>query len=213
MKKIDTKLWLDFRVGDLFETLKGGKQVPTGASISKIDLKENGSTPRITVSGINNGIIGYFDYTGKPTENYRVYDNFISVSFLGTVFYHCGEASLDMKVHCLKPINITLNQYTGQYLVSAIKSSLRQSSYADQISSTVLPDLTIKLPATSNRQPHWLFMEEYMKQIEERVKQDISLIINVLGGKSRVKIDTTSWKRFHLYDEMTIYSQLIAERN
>ena len=182
MKKIDTTKWQDFRIGDLFETIKNGKQVPTGASIPKIKLKENGSIPRISVTGVNNGIIGYFDYDGEAISEYRIYNNFISVSFLGTVFYHCGDATLDMKVHCLKPQNIILNKYTGQYLVSAIKSSLRQSSYADQISSTILPNLYIKLPITADLKPDWEYMEQYMHSIESKVNDSILLITRVLGG-------------------------------
>ena len=202
MKKIDTTNWSEFRVGDLFETQKDGKQVPTGASIPKTNLKEKGSTPRISVSGVNNGIIGYFDYEGQSNNNYRVFNNFISVSFLGTVFYHEGDASLDMKVHCLKPQKTKLNKYTGQFLVSAIKSSLRQSSYADQISSTVLPNLCIVLPSTAAHTPDWAYMEQYMKRVEKKVDNDISLIINVIkGGKSRIAINTQDWRRFHLYDE------------
>lgn len=199
MKKIDTTKWQDFRIGDLFETIKNGKQVPTGASIPKIKLKENGSIPRISVTGVNNGIIGYFDYDGEAISEYRIYNNFISVSFLGTVFYHCGDATLDMKVHCLKPQNIILNKYTGQYLVSAIKSSLRQSSYADQISSTILPNLYIKLPITADLKPDWEYMEQYMHSIESKVKDSILLITRVLGGG--IRVDTTRWKRFPLYDD------------
>lgn len=180
MKKIDTSNWRNYRIGDLFETIKMGKQVPTGASVSQKQLKENGSMPRITVTGINNGIIGFFDYNGDASTNYRVYNNFISVSFLGTVFYHKGCASLDMKVHCLKPTNIVLNEYIGHFLVTAIKSSLRRSSYADQISSTVLPDLYIKLPAKADQQPDWEYMEQYMKGIEKKVKKYISTINNAM---------------------------------
>ena len=36
---------------------------------------------------------------------------FISVSFLGTVFYHPYKASLDMKVHSLKLKSKELNEY------------------------------------------------------------------------------------------------------
>lgn len=83
MGRIDVENWRNFRVGDLFETIKNGKQVPTGASVPKVNLKESGSIPRISVSGVNNGIIGYFDYIGQPTSDYRIFSNFISVSFLG----------------------------------------------------------------------------------------------------------------------------------
>lgn len=203
MKRIDILKWQEFRVGDLFETIRNGKQVPTGASVPKSSLKENGTTPRISVSGVNNGIVGCFDYIGKPNTEYRVFNNFVSVSFLGTVFYHDGDASLDMKVHCLKPKAVVLNRYIGQFLVSAIKSSLRRSSYADQISSTVLPNLSLNLPATSNHIPDWEYMEQYIRQIENKANEDIAIINNnvLAGGKSKLRITTTTWKRFHLYDE------------
>ena len=127
MGKIDTSEWKEFQIKDLFETQKKGNklQVPTGASVAVQDLLEDGATPRITVTGSNNGIFGFYDYCGKNIADYRVFNNFVSVSFLETVFYQEGDATLDMKVHCLKPKGITLNKYTGRFLVGAIIASLR----------------------------------------------------------------------------------------
>lgn len=171
-KKVDTREWGEFRVGELFKTQMKGKkiQVPTGANVPMQDMIKDGSTPRITVTGVNNGVFGLYDYCGKNSTEYRVFRNFISVSFLGTVFYQEGEATLDMKVHCLQPNHITLNKYTGNFLVSAIKASLRESSYSDQISSTILPEMTIMLPKDKTGQPDWAYMEEYMRKVEEKAK-------------------------------------------
>lgn len=171
-KKVDTRKWGKFRVGELFKTQMKGKkiQVPTGANVPMQDMIKDGSTPRITVTGVNNGVFGLYDYCGKNSTEYRVFRNFISVSFLGTVFYQEGEATLDMKVHCLQPNHITLNKYTGNFLVSAIKASLRESSYSDQISSTILPEMTIMLPKDKTGQPDWAYMEEYMRKMEEKVE-------------------------------------------
>lgn len=201
MRKIDTTYWREFRIGDLFETFNNGKQVPTGASICKTELKVNGSTPRISVTGVNNGIIGYYDYIGENPTNYRLFNNFISVSFLGTVFYQSDDATLDMKVHCLKPKDIVLNRYIGHFLVSSIKSSLKKSSYADQISSTKLPNLLINLPITPNNQPDWNYMECYMRQCEEVVSSKISYMNEIITGDVAERIDISSWKKFHLYDD------------
>lgn len=182
MKKIDTTIWKEFQINDIFETInESRKQVPTGASVPKNELIEGGSTPRISVTGVNNGILGYFDYNGKTPENYRVYNNFISVSFLGTVFYQQGDASLDMKVHCLKPKHIVLNKYIGQFLVAAIKASLRESTYADQLSSKVLPEMGIKLPI-KDKEPDWAYMEDYMKALEKRVTCSVTALNTLLGG-------------------------------
>ena len=184
MPKIDTSSWGKFLISDVFETNKKGKsiQVPTGASIQKKDLNE-GTTPRVTVTSVNNGIFGY--YADIPnSNNYRLYENFISVSFLGTVFYQEGKASLDMKVHCLKPLRHTLNKYTGEFLVTAILASLKESSYSDQISSTVLPMLSIKLPTDSQGNPDWQYMEDYMRNIEVRVSTSISKLESALQYRS-----------------------------
>jgi len=194
MKPIDTKNWREFRIGDWFETIKNGRQVPTGASVPRLQLKENGSTPRITVSGINNGVLGLYDYIGNKEANYRVFNNFISVSFLGTVFYQPGNASLDMKVHCLKPLNVELNEYTGNYLVSAIKASLRLVKYDDQLSSSLLPNITIKLPATPEGIPNWGEMEEYMKTVEIKAIKQIDTLSK--SDYSRRVLDIEGWHEY-----------------
>lgn len=199
MGKIDTSEWKEFRIKDLFETQKKGNklQVPTGASVPVQDLLENGATPRITVTGSNNGIFGFYDYCGKNIADYRVFNNFVSVSFLGTVFYQEGDATLDMKVHCLKPKGITLNKYTGRFLVGAIRASLRESTYSDQISSSILPEMSIKLPATPDGAPDWAYMESYMANIETKVAESLTMLQAAKDAEKK-KVDTREWGEFRV---------------
>lgn len=199
MGKIDTSGWKEFRIKDLFETQKKGNklQVPTGASVPVQDLLEDGATPRITVTGSNNGIFGFYDYCGKNIADYRVFNNFVSVSFLGTVFYQEGDATLDMKVHCLKPKGITLNKYTGRFLVGAIRASLRESTYSDQISSSILPEMSIKLPATPDGAPDWAYMESYMASLETRVAYSLTLLQAAKDAEKK-KVDTREWREFRV---------------
>lgn len=199
MGKIDTSEWKEFRIKDLFETQKKGNklQVPTGASVPVQDLLEDGATPRITVTGSNNGIFGFYDYCGKNIADYRVFNNFVSVSFLGTVFYQEGDATLDMKVHCLKPKGITLNKYTGRFLVGAIRASLRESTYSDQISSSILPEMSIKLPSTPDGAPDWAYMESYMANIETKVAESLTLLQTAKDAEKK-KVDTREWGEFRV---------------
>ena len=198
MNNISTQKWKDFLVKDIFVTEKKGKkiQVPTGAYVDKKQLKD-GTTPRITVTGTSNGIFGYFDCNPK-NKNYRLYENFISVSFLGTVFYQKNKVSLDMKVHCLKPQNMELNDYTGLYLVTAINKSLKNSSYADQISSTVLAELSIKLPSDEDGNPDFSYMEEYMKNREIEVNALLTKLQLAKCSAVCQNIDTTTWETFQI---------------
>lgn len=199
MGKIDTSEWKEFRIKDLFETQKKGNklQVPTGASVPVQDLLEDGATPRITVTGSNNGIFGFYDYCGKNIADYRVFNNFVSVSFLGTVFYQEGDATLDMKVHCLKPQGITLNKYTGRFLVGAIRASLRESTYSDQISSSILPEMSIKLPSTPNGDPDWAYMESYMANLETKVAESLTMLQAAKDAEKK-KVDTREWGEFRV---------------
>ncbi len=83
----------------------------------------DGKTPRISATNTDNGILDY--YKDIDDKNYRVFENFISVSFLGTVFYHKCKASLDMKIHCLKLKNKELNREVAFYLTSIIRQALK----------------------------------------------------------------------------------------
>lgn len=199
MGKIDTSGWKEFRIKDLFETQKKGNklQVPTGASVPVQDLLEDGATPRITVTGSNNGVFGFYDYCGENIADYRVFNNFVSVSFLGTVFYQEGDATLDMKVHCLKPKGITLNKYTGRFLVGAIRASLRESTYSDQISSSILPEMSIKLPATPDGAPDWAYMESYMENLEAKAAESLTLLQAAKDAEKK-KVDTREWGEFRV---------------
>lgn len=198
MKQIDTRQWKEFIIKDIFITEKQGKncQVPTGAYIEKKSLLD-GNIPRITVMGTNNGICGYYA-NNIDDKNYRIYENFISVSFLGTVFYQKEQASLDMKVHCLKPINIELNEYTGLFLVTAIGKSLKTSTYSDQISSKVLAGLSIKLPVDETGNPDFSYMESYMKNLELAVSTSLTDLQSAKKSDISGTLDISSWKLFQI---------------
>lgn len=198
MAKIDISNWGEFLISDIFQTEATGNslQVPTGAMMARKDLYE-GIVPRITVSNFNNGITGY--YAESTHKNYRVYENFISVSFLGTVFYQSQKVSLDMKVHCLKPKEIELNANIAEFLVSVIKRTIQYYAYSDQLSSTVLPNLSIKLPVTSTNEPDFAYMDEYMKNVIQQSKTNLSNLKTCSTEKTAV--DISGWKRFYLYDE------------
>lgn len=66
-----------------------------------------------------------------------------------------------MKIYCLKLKNKELNKEVAFYLTSIIRQALKNTEYKDQISSTVLPDIKIKLPIDSRGTPDWNYMERY----------------------------------------------------
>lgn len=182
--KIDTSGWKEFKLNQIFK-------ITTGACVNKQEL-EKGKIPRISVKGINNGIQGYFKTINS--KNYREEENFISFSFLGTCFYHPYKASLDMKVHCLKPLNYTLNKYSGLFLVNIFKKSY-YGVFNDQISSSDLKNEYISLPIDKNGNPDWEYMENTIKATEQEIIDIIKEHELRICYISRIK-----WKKFKLID-------------
>ena len=156
---LNEKIWRPFFIKDLFVTIRNGLQVPTGAYVSKEHLIE-GDTPRITVTGNNNGVYGFYHSTDK---NYKVHENFISVSFLGDCFYHPYKASLDMKVHCLKLADRELNRFVALFLIRMFKQMTAVFNYGDQLSSKDIVNKKIQLPINDSGAPDFEYMEAYVK--------------------------------------------------
>lgn len=71
-----------------------------------------------------------------------------------------------MKIHCLKLKNKELNKEVAFYLTLIIRQALKNTEYKDQISSTVLPDIKIKLPIDSRGTPDWNYMERYIEDLK-----------------------------------------------
>ena len=164
----------EFKIGELFETnpYRDGRQVLTGGNVPAKKLKP-GNTPRISVTSKNNGVIGY--YEDVDMNSYRVFENAISVSFLGTVFYHPYRASYDMKVHCLRLKDHELSECEALYLVSVLKKLVSVYNYSNQLSSTEIVELVIPIPVKPSADDvnytqddiDWDYMESYIHELEE----------------------------------------------
>lgn len=143
-------------------------EMSTGANIS--DNKFNmGNIPRISATAQNNGIQKYTNIIND--SKFRTSKNFITVSFLGDSFYHPYFASVDMKIHILKPKNIVLNRYIGLYLATSLNKQMKKYNYGNQLSLSVLEDEQIVLPITDKNTPDFEYIEKYMKFKEQQLIQ------------------------------------------
>lgn len=188
--------WKIFRISDIFETTEN--QVPTGAYINKSELKP-GSIPRITVRDTNNGIDSYCE---SSNPNFRVYENFISVSFLGSVFYHPYKASLDMKVHALILKEHTLNKNLAEYFKVIIMANTDNFSYGNQLSSKDLSKLKIILPINDDETLNYQYMENSIAEILDDkldlVKKYCNKSISNIEYKQILELSEKQWKEFDI---------------
>lgn len=181
-------MFREFKVGDLFETnpYRGGRQVLTGGNVPTKYLLP-GNTPRISVTSKNNGIIGY--YEDVDMKSYRIFENAISVSFLGTVFYHSYRASYDMKVHCLRLKDHELRECEALYLVSVLKKLVSVYNYSNQLSSTEIVDLVLSLPVKEGTDEvnyteddiDWSYIESTIRELEASTIRELDAYLKETG--------------------------------
>ena len=178
--------WGEFKVGDIFEIFTG----------SLIDNPKSGTIPRITATDVNNGVAMF---TSRYEEKARYFSNFISVSFLGSVFYHKDTVSLDMKIHGIKPCRYELKSESALFLIPLIKNFSFKYSYGYQLSTRILVNQKLMLPIDFQGQPNWQFMEDYIKQEQKQQAQKIidyyeRKLVELAGDV--VGLDKVKWKTF-----------------
>lgn len=178
---INTENWSQYKIGTLFQSNK--KRIPSGCDIKKANLKK-GTVQRISNSSKNNGIIGYFADELDNTK-YKVFNNFISVTTMGSVFYHMNEASVAGGVYVLKPIqDLNLTEKQMLALVAVIEAKLKTYSlnFCNRLNSCKLYDLKIPLPikhgttGASTDDIDWYYLEKLMNKIYAQASERIESI-------------------------------------
>ncbi len=197
-KNLKNVEWGEFEIGKIFD-------VYTGNLVPR-DVLKQGATPRITATDSNNGIFNF--YKTIQHKNYKELSNFISVSFLGSLFYHPYIASLDMKIHAIKISDRSLNKYLAEFIILCLKRTASIFSYGDQISSSDLPKKKILLPITLQGEPDYAFMEGFIKEVEQRKLKKyrnylVKRIDQVKDFKPVPSIKEKEWAEFYLNEIFT----------
>ena len=156
-EKIDVSSWKEFKVGDFFD-------IHHGKRIKKTD-RIDGNTIFITAGKENFGVIG------KIGNDIEIWNKPITVDMFGNSFYHDYKCSGDDNIYAF--INDNLNSYVKMF-ISTIINRYSEYSYKEQFRQKNADNLTIKLPVTSNGEPDYKYMEEYMKKIEEKTQEKLS---------------------------------------
>ena len=190
MGKIDVSQWKEFKLTDLFN-------IKTGAYLSKHQLKL-GSIPRVTVSSVNNGIVGSFERCGLSNE--RLFSNFLSVNFFGNVFYHDSLCSVDMKVHVLEPKNL-YSKESMLFLVAVLRRKFvieGYGTYGNQLSSSKLKMDMVYLPVDASGNPDWQYMDSYIAKRAALAHKYVSELKSTKNQREPLKI--SGWQEYKLSD-------------
>lgn len=158
-KKVDTREWGEFRVGELFDAERG--------KVKNIQPLTPGATPIIAAGAYNQGIAGMYAIDSA-------YKNRITVSCngagCGSTFYHPYEFNVNGDAITLIEKKC-MSDRAKQFVACILNATFtRKFSYEEKCSPQKALAEAMRLPIDKTGQPDWAYMEEYMRKVEERVK-------------------------------------------
>lgn len=168
--ELTTKDWKEFRIGDLFsvETCKG---VDAGSLCLNKNYSENTPYEFIGRTNDNYGLQGYIGDLGFPVNNSET----ITISQVGTIVaqIRTSEYYTSQNIFKLTPLKFEPNQWNLLFIVTLLnKMLLKYTGYASYPIQKSLKNEFILLPS-KNDEPDWDFMEEFIKEIEEKYIENV----------------------------------------
>lgn len=165
-KKVDTREWGEFRVGELFE-VKISKSVDKGG----LEFAEDGEYDFIGRTPLNNGIQGRLNKLKFEANQEGTY----SIAQIGMHVCQYRERKwyASQNIFVLTPFaekSYKANKFIATIITRYLDCAYGEDTYATYPTAKTLPHLKIKLPVDKTGQPDWAYMEEYMRKVEEKAK-------------------------------------------
>lgn len=184
---IDTSSWVKFKLSDIgFNNYHGIRQ-------TKADRKE-GDIPLLTAGKENQGVASYI--SNAPS----VYTDAITVDMFGNSFFHKGNYAGDDNIYFFINDKISDN---AKLFITAILNTDNSKIYAykEQFRQPQADALSVSLPATSDGQPDWDYMESYMKAVMEESEKSLESLRK--ADNTKHLIDVSGWGEFKLSNLFT----------
>lgn len=165
-KTVSISTWRDFIISDLFDIVKGTR-------LTKKDMRMGGIR-YIGASAVNNGITAYIanDTDLHPANTITVaYDGSVGASFYQDKPFWASDA-----VNVLYP-KFALNRDIAMFIIPIItKVGKEKYEFRDKWKKEYMEKDAIKLPATSDGQPDFAYMERTIKEMTADVHKHFALL-------------------------------------
>lgn len=189
MPIIDTKAWKEFRLGDLFDIIRGASRT--------MRMLNAGAMPVIAAARAEQGVAGHYDVSPEYADAITVSCNGVGC---GSVFYHDGQFAITGDASVMQEKQEMTRE--AKLFVAAICDSLffAKYSYAEKCNPAGLAEEMISLPATSDGQPDWAYMDAYMGEVlkkEEVFAEHLASLPAEAVADGHV-LDTSAWRAFRI---------------
>lgn len=202
-KILSNIIWKKFKVKTIFPNIEKCKCGNAGSL-------EDGRTPYVGATNRNNGTMRYV----KASEKLITKGNCI-------VFICDGQGSVGYSIYKAEDFvgsttlkvgrNKFLNYYNAQFIIGALDKNRCIYSYGYKRTEPRLKNETIYLPVNSKGEPDYEFMEEYIKEREEKLKQRYQKDVTsrVMNLQHQVN-ENKNWGEFKIKD---IFSVMVAGKS
>lgn len=186
MSEIDVSQWGEFRVGDLFDYERGKEGAPNQVP--------DGDIPLISETSDDNG----FARNVQSAHVFPANTITVSVNYAQTVFVQSKPYCASVNIIVLLPTWEMVTHNSLLFLASIISSYNSRYDYQDKVSKARLLNSKIKLPITSDGNPDWEYMDNYIAELAVRAHKDVSSFNQVNPKPHKINID--NWKTFKVGD-------------
>ncbi|WP_348771165.1 restriction endonuclease subunit S [Canibacter zhuwentaonis] len=154
--------WGEFFIGGVDGVFEVRGTITTHPS----KLNKNGLIPRITCAATNNGLEGFYD--NLPTEKGGVLT--VDSATIGYVSYQGSDFIATDHVEKIRgKDNRRINKEVGLFLKTSIENrSDSKYGYGYKFSQTRIKRQKIMLPIDKNGDSNWSYMENFVKNIEQK---------------------------------------------
>lgn len=218
MVSLNDRKWKEFNFIDLFDIRKGFyNKKPSGSGYGRIPFlgateRNNGITSFHTVDDIKQS--SKMGYGKNESIDKKIFSgNCIAVTNDGSVghaFYQKIPFTCSHSINPLYLINYELNEKISLFLIRMIEMQRVCFQYSRKWRSERMEKSKILLPRNEQGEPDWIFMESYIKQIEEKQKENykdfaIQKLKN-LEYKEIPKLNEKTWKASEIENFFKIYT-------
>lgn len=201
--KLVKKEWREFFVSEIFTKIQRGKRLTKGN-------QQNGEVPYVSSTAANNGVDNFIG----NSKGVRIFENCLTLANSGSVgstfFHHYTFVASD---HVTALILERPNKYIYLFLSGIIRRLEEKYSFNREINDKRIQREKILLPVNSDGLPDWQFMEDFIKQKEQ--KQIVDLKDYYADKAVELMISTgslknTEWQEFKIGK---IFEQLLRGNN